>query len=170
MVVRCSYFLPLWVGWPTLAVVFLLVITWVPWRPCQEFRSGCYPSQYVYRGWMDTMAWWWCLMPLVRSSIPWSKVLGRMWRNSKCALVTADSDTPVRVHRKDSTEAFRGDETRFISMRAWTPNIGTCWPTKWLVNTPLATPTCSLQPRSWRDVQKPEILCSWRLPQLEDQT
>ena len=28
-------------------------------------------------------------------------------------------------------------------------NISTCLPTKWMVNTLLATLTCSLQPRSW---------------------
>ena len=39
-------------------------------------------------------------------------------------------------------------------MRAWTPNISACWLTMWMANMPLATPTCSLQPRSWKDGQK----------------
>ena len=56
-----------------------------------------------------------------------------------------------------------------VSMRAWTPNTGTCWPTKWVANAPLVTPTCSLQCTKWKDGQKLEIPCSQRLPWLEDQ-
>ena len=56
-----------------------------------------------------------------------------------------------------------------VSMRAWTPNTGACWPTKWMANTLLVTPTCSLQCGNWKDRQKLEIPCSQRLPWLEDQ-
>ena len=45
LVVGCSYFLPLRLGWPTIVVVHLVIITGVPWRPCQEFRWGYYLNQ-----------------------------------------------------------------------------------------------------------------------------
>ena len=60
-------------------------------------------------------------------------------------LVTTGSDTPVGVSRKDSRRACGGDEMRLFLPGPETPNTGTCWPTKWMANTLLITPTCSLQ-------------------------
>ena len=47
LVVGHSYFPLPGLGQPTLVTVHLLVITGVPWRPCQEFRWGCYLNQHL---------------------------------------------------------------------------------------------------------------------------
>ena len=121
-----------------------------------------------YRHCMSTMAWWWCLMPFVRRSIPSSKVLGKMWPRSECACCSR-----FRYSSWSTQEGFNRRTWRrwneIISTRACTPNISACWPTKWMANTLLATLTCFLQPRSWKEGSKLEIPCSQRLPQLEDQ-
>ena len=162
-----SYFLLLRLGQPILVAIHLMVITGVPWRPCQQFWWGCYPNQ-SYRCWTSAMPWWWCLMPLVSSSIPSSKVPGRMWLSLECACCSR-----FRYLSQSTLEEFNRSmwsrRNEIICMRAWTLNIGICWLTKWMVNAPLATPTCSLQPGSWKDGQKPEIPCSWRPSQWEDQ-
>ena len=81
-----------------------------------------------------------------------------------CLLPTS----PVGVPGKDSTGACGGDEMRLF---LWGPEpwILACWPTKWMANTPLVTPTWFLLPRSWKDRQRPEIPCCRRPPWLEGQ-
>ena len=115
-------------------------------------------SQYVGRR---------CSMLSVRSSIPSNKVPGRLCLSSKCACCSRFrySSLSTQAGFNRSTQRIWNE---IISTRAWTPDIGACWPTMWMANTPLATLTCSLQPRSWTDGPKPEIPCSWRPPQLED--
>ena len=117
---------------------------------------------------MSTMAWQWHLTPLVRSSIPSSKVPGKMWLSSECTY-----HSRLRYFSQCTQEGFIMSTWRrwnkIISIRAWTTKFGTYWLTKWMSNTPLATLTCSLWPKSWEDGPKPEILCSWKPPQLEDQ-
>ena len=87
-----------------------------------------------YRCWMSTMAWWWCSMPLVKSSIPSIEVSGRMWPSLECTC-----HSRFRYSSQSTWEGFnRSMYSRWneiISMRAWTPNIGACWPTKWMSNT-----------------------------------
>ena len=126
-----------------------------PWpRPC--------------RCWTSTTVWWWHLMPLARGSIPSNKDAGRMWLSLECTCCNR-----FRYSSQSIWEGFNKTMWRrwngIISARAWTLNTGTCWPTKWMANTPLVTPTCSLQHRNWKDRQKLEIPCSQRLPWLEDQ-
>ena len=120
-----------------------------------------------YRCWMSTMAWWWCSTPS-RSSIASSKVPGRMWPSSGGTCQSRFRHSIQSTWEGCNRSTWRR-WSEIISMRAWTLNIGACWPTKWMANTPLATPTCSLQPRHWKDGQKPEIPCSQRPPQLENQ-
>ena len=148
MEVGHSYFLPHRLGWPTLVAVHLPVITGVSWRPCQEFRWGCYPNQCLWH-WMSITAWWWCLMHLIRSSIPTSKIPGRMWPSSECACYSR-----FRYSSQSTQEGFnRSTRKRWneiVSMRAWTPNISAWWPIKWMANTLLVTLTCSLQSGSWK--------------------
>ena len=121
-----------------------------------------------YRCWMSTRTCWWCFMHLVKSSIPSSKYPGRMWLSLKCTYCSR-----YIYFSQSNQEGFNRSTWRrwneIISTRAWTPNISAHWLTKWMVNTPLAILTCSLQPRSWKDGQKLEIPCSQRPPQLEDQ-
>ena len=75
-----------------------------------------------------------------------SKVPGRMWPSLRCTCCSR-----FRYFSQSTWEGFNRRGWRrwseIVSMRAWTSNIGACWPTKWMVNTLLATPTCSLQPR-----------------------
>ena len=146
-------------GWPTLAAIHLPVITGVPWRPCQEFRWGCYPNQCLTECWISTMAWWWHLTPLVRSSIPSSKVLGRMWPSSEWTCHSRFRYSSQSTHggriQQEHVEEIKWDH---VSTRAWTPNISACWPTKWMANTPLATPDLLLAAQKlerWAEARDP---------------
>ena len=67
-------------------------------------RSLCKDAMLtnILQCWMSTMAWWWHLTPLVKSSLPSGKVLGRMWLSSECI--------PVGVAGKDWTGACGGGE------------------------------------------------------------
>ena len=47
MAVGCSYFLPLELGQPMLGSTCLLIITGVPWRPCQELGEDATPTNVL---------------------------------------------------------------------------------------------------------------------------
>ena len=116
---------------------------------------------------MSTMAWWWHTTPLVRSS---SLKQGSGENVAKFGVCLSQQ---VQIPQSEYPGKFNRSMWRkwneIISMRAWTMNISACWLAKSMVNTPLATLTCSLWLRSWQDGQELEIPCSQRPPQWEDQ-
>ena len=166
-VVGHSYFLPPGLGWPTLVAIHLQSLQGFPGDLVRSLGKDATLTDILqmldeYYGVVMTFN------ALSKELYSLNKVPGRMCLGSECTC-----HCRFRYFRRSIWEWFNRSMWRrwneIISMRAWTPNISTCWPTKWMVNSPLVSPTCSLQPRSWKDGQKPKIPCSQRQPQLEDQ-
>ena len=166
MTVGCNYFLLLGLGQPKSAAICLLVITGVPWRPCQEFRWVCYPNWHL----IDVGQHYDMMMTFdVLSKELYSLKQGSRENVAEfgvCLLQQVhilQSEYPERIQQEHMEEMkqdhfYEGLKPKYQCILA----------NKVDDKHPLATTTWSLQSVSWKDTQKPEIPCSQRPPQLED--